>query len=74
MKKIKIYPVKFNDIDVRWWQIENRRNRFLNAVKERVENEANKNPYSTLKAISDFYKDVEYAVMLIISRFPSQNI
>ncbi|TMN88293.1 hypothetical protein CWB72_13095 [Pseudoalteromonas phenolica] len=58
MKKIKIYPVKFNDIDVRRWQIENRRNRFLNAAKERVENEANKNPYSTLKAISDFYKDV----------------
>ena len=40
MKKIKIYPVKFNDIDVRRWQIENRRNRFLNAAKERVENVA----------------------------------
>ena len=51
--KIKIYPAKYNDIDVRRWQIETSIDHDINAAHERIKKDAKKTPYPVLNTYKD---------------------
>lgn len=58
MKKIKIYPVKYQDIEVYRWQIERSKSKSLEAATKRVASYSQIDPYPTLLTVEYRFRSV----------------
>ena len=73
MKKIKIYPVKYQDIEVYRWQIEKGKNESLDAARQRVESDSQINPYPTLLTIENNFRKASLYSYKHFLTFSEQN-